>query len=153
MKRLAEWHATQAGGLKLSDVWQMAIQFAGYDIPRTHVKGLLSREDWWQYREELALDEQKRVRRKIEQTLEEYVDTHYWALQAAKQAGDYGVAAKIAEGAIDRVWPKREEQTNRNQTIIINNTVPMQPAHHLEPLPIEVEAIEVQDSPGGQSGQ
>ena len=141
MRKLAEWHAGQDVTPTLEECHGMAQQFAGYQIPPVWTELCLLREDWLTYREEMALDEHLRVRKRLEHTFGEYVDTHAWALRTAREIGDYKEAANIASPVLDRVYPKRDQAVSGGGNVIINlpagSTV-----HQTEPIEVEVLPVE-----------
>lgn len=144
MKALAEWHATQPGTPKKAQVLAIAMKLSGQALTPDTLALLLSRDDWMAYREEMALDELARARRRLEHRLDEYMDAHLWALQSAKKEGDYKAVAMIADPVMDRAWPKRDVGSQTAQTIIVNlpGTTPAE-AHVIEPLP-DVEVVTVE---------
>jgi hypothetical protein len=144
MKALAEWHAVQPGTPKAAQVLATANKLCGHLLTPEKLKLLLTRSDWMAYREEMALDELARARRRLEHRLDEYLDAHQWALREAKGAGDYKAVAAIADPVMDRAWPKRDVGSQTAQTIIVNLPGHTPADHHVvEPLPdVEVIAVE-----------
>lgn len=121
MKRLAEWESSAAGQrISVSACLDAARFLAQAPISRPAVKALRNRPDYLAYREELAADALVRARKQLEGRAQEYLDVHYWALAAAKNADDYKEAAAIAGPMLDRLWPKREDQTDRQTVITVN---------------------------------
>lgn len=143
MKALAEWHATQPGTPKKAQVLATAMKLSGQPLSPDTVAVLTTREDWLAYREEMALDELARAKRRLEHRLDEYLDAHLWALQTAKKNEDYKAVAAIADPVMDRAWPKRDGGSQTAQTIIVNlpGSQPVE-THLTEPLPVEVVAVE-----------
>lgn len=131
MKRLAAWEASAAGQrISVSACFEAARFLAQAPISRPAVQALRSRPDYLAYREELAADALVRARKQLEARVQEYADAHHWALQEAQKAGDYKETAAIAAPMLDRLWPKREDQTDRPMAITVN--VPgSQPVQHV----------------------
>lgn len=147
MKALAEWHAVQPGTPKQAQVIALAQQLSGQPLRPETVKALTTRNDWLSYREEMALDELARAKRRLEHRLDEYMDAHLWALQTAKKEKDYKAVAAIADPVMDRAWPKRDVGSQTAQTIIVN--LPggqTAETHLLEPLS-DVEVVPVEKAP------
>ncbi len=149
MKRLAEWHATQEGRVLLEQCRDVAIQFAGVSISLAATKALVTRDDWMAYREEIALDQLLQVRKRLQHRTAQYVDAHLKALEMAEANEDYRAMAQIAEPMVDRVWAKREQHVQQNQTVILNLAPGSTPAQVLatEFKPIEVEVLPQTDDP------
>lgn len=140
MKKLAEWAATQHGPVKQVDYQRMAAELAGCHISRPAVRAVIHRLDWLTYREEMALDDLARAKKKFEGRYDVYSDVHFWAVNRAKEMDDYKVAATIAEPILDRLAPKRDDKGAGAATVIINlgGTPVTAIDGDYEPLPIDV---------------
>ena len=142
MKKLAEWSGTEEKEPSFKAYCQVATQLAGVKLAAPMVRHLIWREDWREYRKTFASDLIGKARRKVEQRVGEYVDTHYEALKASRQniASDPKTAAGIAEPILDRVWPKKEELAAAQTTVIVNlaPTQKMETVLEYEILPCEV---------------
>lgn len=151
MQALAEWHASQPGRLTKDNLWHMACELSGVGFTKKDVQLLVTRDDWMQYREEVALDLLLQSRKRLERRTGEYVDGHYAAFQAALSnvTENPMAVAKITEPVLDRVWPKREDKTVTSQTIVVNLTQPAnQPdPFDYEPLPVEIVQSDLSESP------
>lgn len=149
MQRLAEWSATQPGRVMVKTHYPMACQFAGVHLTKDLLRPLLQREDWIAYRQEMVDDFVKGARKKFESRLPEYMETHYLAMMAARSnvTEDPRSAAILTEPALDRVWPKKEDQhiapTVVNITLSPNQSV--EAVISTEPLPCEI--VESKESP------
>ena len=139
---LAEWHATQPGRVTFQQIYDMAVSLASVSLPRPRVKSLLRRDDWIEYREQMAADFLLRIRRKVERRMESYADAHHEALKLATDEGDYTAMAKISEPMLDRLWPKREEKVETPQTLIVNVNTAVHSGLGMQPIE-EAEVIEV----------
>lgn len=153
MRRLAEWHATIGTPVKPKECTQVARRFAAFHVPRAVVNAVMAREDWLAYREEMALDEQGRLKRMVEDRLQVYLDSHYEALLESKKEKNWKTVAQIAEPMMDRVWPKRDEKGNTGATVIVNLPAGSVPSRmdQTEPLPIEI--VSSQSTEGDTNGQ
>ena len=148
MKAFAEWHASQPGRITKVDLWHMACELSSAALRQKDVQLLVNRDDWMQYREEIALDLLLQSRKRLERRTGDYVDAHYEALQAARKnvKDDPMTVAKISEPVLDRVWPKREDRAVTTQTIVVNLTAPANQPDPLEYEPLPVEIVRSDDT-------
>lgn len=81
-------------------------------------EALESNADFLRYLDDLQRGPLEAARAKFARRLPEYIDAHHQALADAKEAKDYVAVARIAEPALDRVFPKRADTVAATQVTI-----------------------------------
>lgn len=105
------------------------------------VRNLEMRPDFIAYCEELQRGPFERARAKYLSRLPEYIDAHKDALDKAQAAGDYRTVAQIAESAIDRVAPKRQEAVAATQVTVVLSPHQLAGFQQYTPAPVEAEIV------------
>ena len=94
---------------KRSERIRRARGLARAPVTDRHLYILEERADFLAYCDELRRGPLERARAKFAQALPTYIERHREALDIATDAKDYNAMARIAEPALDRVFPKKVE--------------------------------------------
>lgn len=119
MRAYAEWLTLECVTPPKTPVRQTnARRLSRCPVSREHLRALEQRADFMAYCEELAKGPLEQARARFASRLPDYVDSHYEALDLARTAKDYNAMGRLAEPALDRVFPKKAENVVATQVTI-----------------------------------
>lgn len=146
MRGYAQWLAERPDAPAMDRRRAAAAQRAKVKLTAKAVRALEARDDFQTYYREVREGGIRAARHKFSTTLPEATDTLEWALTEARKTGDYKTVLTYADRILDRIFPKKQEDTQPQ--VAVNIVLqPKQAALVGQELPIvTVEAIDDDDA-------
>lgn len=116
----AAWFAHLPVSPGINDCVRYVRATTKYRVGADAIRTLMARQDWQRMVVSFRESEPKRARELLNADHQTYVDAHREGLNLALAAGDYRAVPPFTVPMLDRVAPKREEETERRPTIVIN---------------------------------
>lgn len=155
-KTLREWQRALAAAiaqsperLKLTEIRALARAITNYRISLGAVRATLKRDDFRRLVDKFRANEAARARQMFETDAAAYVQAHKRGLDMALAAEDHRAIPSYTVPALDRIWPKKEDQAAQTPMVVLNihpnqlATLQSAVQHLTEPADIiDVEAVE-----------
>ena len=122
-----------------------ASQLSRSKISQRALGDLEGRRDFMAYCDELARGPLEQARAKYMRLLPEYIAAHKEALDGARQDKDWKTVASIAESAVDRVLPKKQEAVAATQVNVVISAEQLKGFAEYTAPEVEVEALPAPD--------
>jgi hypothetical protein len=140
----AEWLSLQDPEPTNAEQVDYATSLAQKRITLYGLRKLKKKPEWVDYYDKCVFHRLARFKDKIEKKLFQYVEKFDWAMEAAKEAGDYReVARNVLRPVENTVWAKKDGQGGSDPTVTIN--ISEARLSGLEADLPEVEAEEIPD--------